>query len=120
MRQRRAHHRRMGLPLEQEIVAEAALAGEQPLVLGAADRFADEAEIGLVHRGSASLVLFTESFLNSRCIPNDIAPCYAPLGGPDEPSPPSPPLVRYNKPDYAPSGREAAWGFFVGALRSRI
>ena len=50
VRIRRAHHRRVGLPLEQEVVAELAAAGDQPLVLRPPDRFSDEAEVGLVHR----------------------------------------------------------------------
>ena len=48
MRMRRAHHRGIGLMVELEIVAEAAFAGDQPLVLGAAHGPADEAEAVLV------------------------------------------------------------------------
>src|SRR5215471_13793586 len=43
MRMRRAHHRRMGLTVEIEIVAEAALAGDEPLVLLTWQRLTDEA-----------------------------------------------------------------------------
>src|SRR5262249_34528370 len=50
MRVRRAHHHRMCLAGEAEIVAEAAVAGGQPLVLLAHDRLADEAEAGISHR----------------------------------------------------------------------
>ena len=46
MRMGRAHHRRVGLAVRAEIVAEPALAGDQPLVLLAADGLADEAEVG--------------------------------------------------------------------------
>ena len=41
MRMRRAHHRRIGLTRQAEIVAEAALAGEQPRVFLAPHRLAD-------------------------------------------------------------------------------
>ena len=46
VRMRRAHHRRVGLAVDAEIVAEAALAGQQALVLLAADRMADGGEGG--------------------------------------------------------------------------
>ena len=48
MRMRRAHHRGISLMVEPEIVAEAALAGEKPLVLGAPQRLADETIGGLL------------------------------------------------------------------------
>ena len=44
VRVRRAHHRRVGLPLDAEVVGEAALAGEQPAVFLAAQRLADGVE----------------------------------------------------------------------------
>jgi hypothetical protein len=37
-----------GLTIEQKVVAETALAGDEALVLRAANRLADEAEVGLV------------------------------------------------------------------------
>ena len=43
MRMGRAHHRRIGLAVEIEIVGEAALAGDEPRVLLARHRLADEA-----------------------------------------------------------------------------
>ena len=46
MRMRRAHHHRIGLALEAEIVAEAAASGGEPLVFLAGDRLADRAEVG--------------------------------------------------------------------------
>ena len=49
MRIGRAHDRRVGLPVEQEIVAELAAPGDQPLVLRPSDRLSDEAVVGLVH-----------------------------------------------------------------------
>ena len=54
MRMRRAHHRRIYLAVEIEIVGEAALAGDEPLVLFARQRFTNEAIplrcSGVVHR----------------------------------------------------------------------
>src|SRR5215469_109359 len=54
MRMRRSHHRRIGLAVETEIVGEAALAGDEPLVLFARQRLTDEAiplrSSGVVHR----------------------------------------------------------------------
>jgi hypothetical protein len=44
MRVRGAHHHRMGLAIENEIVAEPPLAGGEPRVLLADDRLADETE----------------------------------------------------------------------------
>ena len=51
MRIRRAHHHRIGLAVETEIVGEAALAGDQPLILLARHRLADEAVAGFVRSG---------------------------------------------------------------------
>ncbi len=48
MRIRRAHHHRVRLAVEAEIVGEAALAGDEPLVLLARQRLADEAVAGFV------------------------------------------------------------------------
>ena len=48
VRVRRAHHRRVGLSVEAEVVGEAALAGEQPLIFLAAQRLADGVEGGAV------------------------------------------------------------------------
>ena len=47
MRIRRAHHRRIGLAVESEIVGEAAIAGDEPRIFLARHRLADEAEARL-------------------------------------------------------------------------
>ncbi len=49
MRIGRAHHRGVSLPLELEVVAEAAPAGDEPLILRPPDWFSDETVGGLVH-----------------------------------------------------------------------
>ena len=46
MRMRGAHHHRVGLAVETEIVAEPAAAGGKPLVFLAHDGLADDAEVG--------------------------------------------------------------------------
>ena len=46
MRVRAAHHHRVGLPLQAEIVGEAPLAGEEAQILLAAQRLADGLELG--------------------------------------------------------------------------
>ena len=49
MRIGRAHHRRVGLAIEVEIVAESALAGDEPRILHPPDWLSDGAEVGLGH-----------------------------------------------------------------------
>ena len=51
VRIRRTHHHRIGLAVEIEIVGEAALAGDQPRILLARHRLADEAVAGFVRSG---------------------------------------------------------------------
>jgi len=61
MRMRRAHHRRIGLPIEVEIVGKTTAPGDEPLVFLARQRLADEAEAGwvrscrVVHRTSPAI-----------------------------------------------------------------
>ncbi len=79
VRIRRAHHRRIGLAVETEIVGETALAGNEPRILLARHRLADEAVAGLVrpcfvvHRSSPGLRNAPGNLLRHAHYPNSAA-----------------------------------------------
>ena len=74
VRIRRSHHRRIGLAFETEIVGETAVAGNEPRILLARHRLADEAVAGLlrpcfvVHRSSPSLSQRAGEFTAARAL----------------------------------------------------
>ena len=76
VRIRRSHHRRIGLAFETEIVGETAVAGNEPRVLLARHRLADEAVAGLVrpcfvvHRSSPQLLNGAATYCAPRISPS--------------------------------------------------